>query len=114
VCQPHTQDGDEACTLAHVSHSLVMSLTVPGFNHSLTVHSTPSYMKAIVRYSTDTMGNLGNFTTKTLVLYSTLSYRTAIVRVLWSTIAQNTGTVRLITPVDAWLPTLIATQLSMW
>ncbi len=30
-----------------------------------------------------------------LVRYSTLSYRIAIVRVLWRTIAQNPGTVRL-------------------
>jgi hypothetical protein len=52
-------------------------------------------MTAIVRYNTRTMEFLGVFTMEKLVRYSTLSYRIAIVWVLWRTIAQNPGTVRL-------------------
>jgi hypothetical protein len=54
----------------------------------------------IVRYDTHPMDFLGNsfwviFTMEKFVRYSALSYRIAIVRVLWRTIAQNPGTVRL-------------------
>lgn len=51
------------------------NIAIPPFtiaHHSLTVHSTLSYRKAIVRYSTHTMENLGNFTMENLVRYSTL------------------------------------------
>jgi hypothetical protein len=59
------------------------------FQHSLTVHSTLSYMTAIVRYNTRAMEILGNFTMENLVRYSTLSYRIAIVRVLLAYYSAN-------------------------
>jgi hypothetical protein len=49
----------------------------------------------MVRYDTRTMEILGSFPYEKIVRCSTLSYRIAIVRVLWHTIAQIPGTVRL-------------------
>jgi hypothetical protein len=72
-----------------------MNLREIGDQHSLTVHSTLSYRTDLVRYNTRPMEILGDFTMEKLVRYSTLSYRIAIVRVLWRTIAQYPGTVRL-------------------
>jgi hypothetical protein len=69
------------------------------------IHSMLSYRTTIVRYNTRTMEILGNFAMEKLLRYSTLSYRIAIVRVLWRTIAQNPGTVRL------WLSLLLLSLL---
>jgi hypothetical protein len=63
--------------------------------HILTIHGMLSYRTTVVRYNTRTMEFLGNIAMEKLLRYSTLSYRIAVVRVLWRTIAQNPGTVRL-------------------
>jgi hypothetical protein len=78
-----------------------------GVGHSLTVHSTLSYMTAVVRYDTRTMEILGSFHYENLVRYSRLSYRIAMVRVLWRTIAQIPGTVRLGCAPHVTLPPLL-------
>jgi hypothetical protein len=66
------------CKPAQASRGVLRNI-----EQGLTLHSTLSYRKAIVRYSAGTTDVLGSFAVENSVPYVMLSCRKAIVRVFW-------------------------------